>query len=289
MNPNGVRGSSTGLSMTSSRPSTAAAEAAAVCRRASLLGRAKVAGLQDNARDITLSVLCLSLGPLVYRRLGSPRWLRCWCLRWFTPHRLANRTSVSIILRSIRAPRRLRTAAGLDAGVCRMVPGRRPPVSEVTLRVAVLFLERNASGHGASLCLPLEQLRRPLIAVALGFFGGGKRWSSSTLEMGGHLARFLHQPRLNGVDPALGYGRRGDTPCHSSRPRARRFGAARLPPLGGRISPSLPPPPFWRRPAYRPRRRWPQACLFLVAVWLLPRLRWIEFGVFSDSRWLPCR
>jgi len=52
--------------MTSSRPSTAAAEAAAVCRRASLLGRAKVAGLQDNARDITLSVLCLSLGPLVY-------------------------------------------------------------------------------------------------------------------------------------------------------------------------------------------------------------------------------
>ena len=42
--------------------------------------------------------------------------------------------------------------------------------------------------------------------MALGFSGAAVVVVAD-LELGGHLARFLYEPRLDGVDPALGYGR----------------------------------------------------------------------------------
>jgi O-antigen ligase len=75
----------------------------------------------------------------------------------------------------------------------------------LALRIAGLFAA--GSVLVASLGrLPLEPLRLPLKASALGF-SGAAIVVDADLELGGHLARLLHEPRLSGLDPALAYGR----------------------------------------------------------------------------------
>src|ERR1700756_1344304 len=59
-------GESTEFSMTSSRPSTSAAEPAADPRCVLVLPRGKFAARQEHAKEIALSLLCLFLGPLIY-------------------------------------------------------------------------------------------------------------------------------------------------------------------------------------------------------------------------------
>jgi O-antigen ligase len=54
--------------------------------------------------------------------------------------------------------------------------------------------------------LPLERLRRPLTALALGLSAAGATVAADLL-LGGHLARVLHGPLPEGFDPALEYGR----------------------------------------------------------------------------------
>src|SRR4029077_1837117 len=314
MKPNGVRGSSTGLSMTSSRPSTAAGSAAD-CRWVSLVARGKIAGLRDDARDITLGALCLSLGPLVYA--ASLATVAAMLVLTIAALIASRQHSVSIMVGSIRA---LVVFAPLLVWMLASAAWSLDGAAsvEVTLRVAVLFLSGTLLVTSFAQ-LPLEQLRRPLIAVALGFSGAAVVVVVD-LKLGGNLAQFLHEPRLNGVDPALGYGRAATLHATLLAPvlvGLLRLGFPRLaggvlllaapPPPTPPFSPpfwlvccgsdslawrsdscSLPPPPYWRRPAYRPRRRWPPACLFSSRSGCCRGCAGSSLA-FSDSQWLPCR
>lgn len=58
--------SSTAYTMRSSRKSTTAAGSTADCRRVFPLPRAEAVGLKTSGKDIPLSLLCLTFGPLLY-------------------------------------------------------------------------------------------------------------------------------------------------------------------------------------------------------------------------------
>ena len=261
--------------MTSSRPPTSAAESAADCRRVSLVARGKIAGLQDNAREITLSLLCLSLGPLVYA--ASLATVAAMLVLTMVTLIVSRQDSVSIILRTVRvlvafAPLLLwmlaSAAWSLDGAAS----------VEVTLRVAVLFLSGTLLVTSFAL-LPLEQLRTPLIAVALGFSGAAVVVVVD-LELGGHLARFLHEPRLNGVDPALGYGRAAT--LHATLLAPVLVGLVRLGFLRLAVGFALlAAAAILETSSLSAKTALAASLLVLIAVWLQPRLRWIEFGVFG--------
>jgi exopolysaccharide production protein ExoQ len=261
--------------MTSSRPPTSAAESAVDCRRVSLVARGKIAGLQDNAREITLSLLCLSLGPLVYA--ASLATVAAMLVLTMVTLIVSRQDSVSIILRTVRvlvafAPLLLwmlaSAAWSLDGAAS----------VEVTLRVAVLFLSGTLLVTSFAL-LPLEQLRRPLIAVALGFSGAAVVVVVD-LELGGHLARFLHEPRLNGVDPALGYGRAAT--LHATLLAPVLVGLVRLGFLRLAVGFALlAAAAILETASLSAKTALAASLLVLIAVWLQPRLRWIEFGVFG--------
>ena len=261
--------------MTSSRPPTSAAESAADCRRVSLVARGKIAGLQDNAREITLSLLCLSLGPLVYA--ASLATVAAMLVLTMVTLIVSRQDSVSIILRTVRvlvafAPLLLwmlaSAAWSLDGAAS----------VEVTLRVAVLFLSGTLLVTSFAL-LPIEQLRRPLIAVALGFSGAAVVVVVD-LELGGHLARFLHEPRLNGVDPALGYGRAAT--LHATLLAPVLVGLVRLGFLRLAVGFALlAAAAILETASLSAKTALAASLLVLIAVWLQPRLRWIEFGVFG--------
>ena len=261
--------------MTSSRPPTSAAESAADCRRVSLVARGKIAGLQDNAREITLSLLCLSLGPLVYA--ASLATVAAMLVLTMVTLIVSRQDSVSIILRTVRvlvafAPLLLwmlaSAAWSLDGAAS----------VEVTLRVAVLFLSGTLLVTSFALS-PIEQLRRPLIAVALGFSGAAVVVVVD-LELGGHLARFLHEPRLNGVDPALGYGRAAT--LHATLLAPVLVGLVRLGFLRLAVGFALlAAAAILETASLSAKTALAASLLVLIAVWLQPRLRWIEFGVFG--------
>src|SRR5207302_5346534 len=192
-------GGSTEFSMTSSRPSISAAEPAADPRCVPVPPRGKFAGVQDHAKDIALSLLCLSLGPLIYAAslatVAAMLVLTCATLI------VSRQDSASILVKSILplggfAPLLVwmiaSAAWSLDGGAS----------VEVTLRLAVLFLSGTLLVTSFAR-LPIERLRGPLTAVALGLSGAAVVVVAD-LKLGGHLARFLYEPRLNGVDPALG-------------------------------------------------------------------------------------
>jgi exopolysaccharide production protein ExoQ len=261
--------------MTSSRPSTTAAEAAGVCRRASLLARAEVAGLKHHAKDITFSLLCLSFGPLIYAASLATvvvmLVLTCGVLI------VSRQDSVAILVRSIRA---LVAFAPLLVWMLASAAWSLDGAAsvEVALRVAVLFLSGTLLVTSFAL-LPIEQLRRPLIAVALGFSGAAVVVVVD-LELGGHLARFLHEPRLNGVDPALGYGRAATLHATLLAPvlvGLLRLGFPRLA-VGFAL---LAAAAILETSSLSAKTALAASLLVLTAVWLLPRLRWIEFGVFA--------
>ena len=260
--------------MTSSRPWTAAAEAAAVCRRSSLLARARVAGLTYHAQDITLSLLCLSFGPLIYAAslatVAAMLMMTCATL-------ISSQHSGSILVRSIRPLAAFAPLLGwMLASAAWSLDGAASV--EVTLRAAVLFLSGTLLVTSFAL-LPLEQLRRPLIAVALGFSGAAVVVVVD-LELGGHLARFLYETRLNGVDPALGYG--SAATLHATLLAPVLVGLLRLgfPRLAVGFA-LLAAAAILETSSLSAKTALAASLLVLVAVWLLPRLRWIEFGVFG--------
>jgi O-antigen ligase len=77
--------------------------------------------------------------------------------------------------------------------------------ANVMLRVSVMFSGGTLLVASFAL-LPVQRLRRPLIASALGLSAAGAIIAVD-LASGGHLARFFRGPRLEGLDPALAYGR----------------------------------------------------------------------------------
>jgi len=260
--------------MTSSRPSTAAGSAAD-CRWVSLVARGKIAGLRDDARDITLGALCLSLGPLVYA--ASLATVAAMLVLTIAALIASRQHSVSIMVGSIRA---LVVFAPLLVWMLASAAWSLDGAAsvEVTLRLAVLFLSGTLLVMSFAR-LPLKQLRRPLIALALGFSGAAVVVVVD-LKLGGHLARFLHEPRLNGVDPALGYGRAATVHATLLAPvlvGLLRLGFPRL--AVGFVL--LAAAAILETSSLSAKTALAASLLVLVAVWLLPRFRWIEFGVFG--------
>jgi O-antigen ligase len=127
--------------------------------------------------------------------------------------------------------------------------------------------------------LPIERLRAPLMAVALGLSGAAVVVVAD-LELGGHLARFLYEPRLNGVDPALGYGRAATLHAILLAPvlvGLLRLGFPRLA-VGFAL---LAATAILETSSLSAKTALAVTLFVLVAVWLLPRLRWIGLGVFG--------
>jgi exopolysaccharide production protein ExoQ len=77
--------------------------------------------------------------------------------------------------------------------------------ANLMLRMAVLFSGGTLLVTSFDL-LPLERLRRPLVALALGLSAAAATVAVD-LVLGGHLDRVLHGPRPEGFDRALDYGR----------------------------------------------------------------------------------
>jgi O-antigen ligase len=189
--------------MNSPRPSIVAIGSTADTRWASFLYRVRsVAGLQANGKDIPLSLLCLSFGPLIYA--ASAQTVTIMLLLAGVTLILSRPSGVPIIAKSIRA---LSAIAPLLAWMLLSAtwsPDGEASVSLV-LRLAALFSAGTLLVTSFDL-LPLERLHRPLMALALGLSAAGATIAFD-LALGGHLDRILHGPRPAGFDPALDYGR----------------------------------------------------------------------------------
>lgn len=212
--------------MSSIGPSASADEPAPEGRWSGLLSRTKPAGFHADAADILLSLLCLFLGPLVYAAsLGTVAAM------------LVLTSATLVASRHAGAPVMAKSIGALAAVAPLLVwmlasalwsPDGAASV-DVALRVSALF----AAGIllVASFGLrPLERLRLPLIATALGFSAAGAVVAVD-LVLGGHLALFLHGPRLDDIDPALAYGRAATLHAILLPPilvGLRRLGARRL-------------------------------------------------------------
>jgi len=152
--------------------------------------------------DTPLSLLCFSFGPLIYAAsLGT---VAAMLLLAVCTLIAARADDLPIIAKSIRA---LSVVVPLLAWM--LASAAWSPDSEAAanmlLRVAVLFSGGTLLVASYAL-LPLQRLRRPLIASALGLSAAGAIIAVD-LASGGHLARVFRGPRLDGLDPALAYGR----------------------------------------------------------------------------------
>jgi exopolysaccharide production protein ExoQ len=255
--------------MTSSRPSTSAAESGADRLPASLLSRAKLAGLPGYAKDFPLSLLCLLLGPLVYA--ASLATVAAMLVLTSVTLIVSRHESVPIIVKSIRA---LATVAPLLAWMLASATWSLDGAAsvDVTLRVAVLFLSGTLLVTSFAL-LPLERLRRPLMLVALGFSAAAVVVVVD-LKLGGHLARFLREPRLDGIDPALAYGRAATLHAILLVPvfvGLLRLGVPRLA-VGYAL---LAAAAILETSSLSAKTALAASLLALAAVLILPRLRWI--------------
>jgi len=188
--------------MSSSRPSTPDTGSTTDCRRTSPLPRAEAVGLKISSKDIPLSLLCLTFGPLLYAAsLGT---VAAMLILAFVSLIVSPHDGLPIVARSIRAfAIVVPLLAWMLASGAWSLDGEAS--AAVMLRLAVL-----ASGGFVLVTsfalLPLERLRVPLRAFALGLSAAGAVVAVD-LASGGHLALFLHQPGLDGIDPALAYGR----------------------------------------------------------------------------------
>jgi exopolysaccharide production protein ExoQ len=167
------------------------------------LSRVKsAAGLQGTSKDTALSLLCLSIGPLMYA--ASVRTLTAMLLLAGVALVVSCPSGVPIIAKSIRALAAVAPLlAWMLASATWSLDGEAS--ASLMLRLAVLFLGGTLLVTSFGL-LPLEQLRRPLVALALGLSAAGATVAID-LALGGHLARLLHGPRPEGFDSALDYGR----------------------------------------------------------------------------------
>jgi len=187
----------------SSRPSTIAAGSTGGFRWPSFLPQVwSTAGLLAINRDIALSLICLSFGPLMYAAsVGS---VTAMLLLAGAAVALWRPSGVPIIAKSIRG---LAVVAPLLAWMLASATWSLNGEASVvlTLRLTILFSAGMLLVASFSL-LSLELLRRPLIALALGL-SAAAAIVAVDLALGGHLARILHGPRPVGFDPGLDYGR----------------------------------------------------------------------------------
>jgi len=148
----------------------------------------------------------------------------------------------------------------------------------VTLRVAVLLSGGFVLVTSFAL-LPLDRLRLPLIASALGL-SVASAVVACDLALGGHLALFLHGPRPDGIDPALAYGRPATLNAILMVPvlvGLLRLGASRLA-AGYALLTAVA---ILETSSLSAKTALAAGLVTLAAVLILPRLRWAVFALFS--------
>jgi exopolysaccharide production protein ExoQ len=249
--------------MTSFRPSTAAAESD------TLLSRAKVGALSGYIEDAPLSLPCLLLGPLVYA--ASLATVAAMLVLTSVALFVSRHDGVPIIGKSIGT---LAAVAPLLAWMLASATWSLDGAAsaDVTLRVAVLFFSGILLVTSFAL-MPLERLRRPLMSVAIGFSAAAVAVVVD-LKLGGHLARFLHEPRLDGIDPALAYGRAATLHAILLVPvfvGLLRLGVPRLA-AGYALLAAIA---ILETSSLSAKTALAGSLLALAAVLILPRLRWI--------------
>ncbi len=188
--------------MASSAPSTTATGSADYRRMSSFSRERLVAKFPAIGEDIPLTLLCFWFGPLIYAAsLGT---VAAMLLLATCTLIVSRRDGLPIIAKNIRA-----LCAAMPLLAWMLASAARSPDSEATanvkLRVAVLFSGGTLLVAGFAL-LPVQRLRRPLIATALGL-SVPRDMIAVDFASGGHLARVFRGPRLKGLDPALAGGR----------------------------------------------------------------------------------
>jgi O-antigen ligase len=196
--------------------------------------------------------------------------------------------SQPIIAKSIRA-----LSAAMPLLAWMLASAAWSPDSEaaasVILRVAVLFSGGTLLIASYAL-LPLQRLRRPLIASALGLSAAGAIIAVD-LASGGHLARFFRGPRLEGLDPALAYGRAAT--LHAMLFAPILIGVLRLgrPWLAAGYA-LLAAVAILETSSLSAKAALAASLLGLVLVFVLPRLRWagiafLSFGIIALPMMFP--
>jgi exopolysaccharide production protein ExoQ len=184
--------------MSSSRRSTPATESTADCRWTSPFPRTKSVSLKITGKDIPLSLLCLAFGPLLYAAsLGT---VAAMLTLAFVSLIASPDDCLPIVALSTRAfAMVVPLLVWMLASAAWSLDGWAS--ADVMLRVAALALGGFVLVASFAL-LPLERLRLPLRASALGLSAAGAVVAVD-LVSGGHLALFLNRPGLGGINPAL--------------------------------------------------------------------------------------
>ena len=262
--------------MNSSGPSIIATGSTPNLRWASLLSRiSPTSGPEAIGKDIPLSLLCLSFGPLIYAAsLGTvTAMLLLAAVTLIVPRP----SSVPIIVKSIRA---LAAVAPLLvwmlASATWSLDGEAS--AGLTLRLAVLFSAGTLLVTSFGF-LPLERLHRPLMALALGLSAAGATIAVD-LVLGGHLARFLHGSPRDGIDPALAYGRAATLNAILLVPvlvGLLRLGAPRLAAGYGLFATVA----ILETSSLSAKTALAASLLTLAAVLILPKLRWVGLALLG--------
>lgn len=261
--------------MSSSRPSTTATGSTADCRWVSPLARAKPVVPGAIGKDIPLSLLCLAFGPLVYA--ASLATVAAMLILAVASLIISRNDGVPIAASSIRA---LAIVVPLLAWMLVSATWSLDGTASVVvmLRVAVL-LSGGFVLVGSFALLPLERLRVPLMALALGLSTAGAVVAVD-LALGGHLALFLHGPQPHGIDPALAYGRAATLNAVLMVPvlvGLSRLGTPRLA-LTYALLTTLA---ILETSSLSAKTALAAGLLTLVAVLILPRLRWAALAFLS--------
>ena len=261
--------------MSSSKPSTTPSGSTVDCRWASPLSRAKVAGLKVDSKDIPLSLACLTFGPLVYAAsLGT---VAAMLVLAFLSLVLSHQHELPIAARSIRA------LAFIVPFLAWMLASSvwsldSEAAATVMLRVTALVSGGIVLVTSFAL-LPLETLRTPLLATALGFSVAGVVVAVD-LALGGRFALFLHGPQPAGIDPALAYGRASTLNAIFMVPLLVGLWRSGAPRLAAACA-FLTTIAMLETSSLSAKTALAAGLLTLAAVFMLPQLRWVVLALLG--------
>jgi O-antigen ligase len=127
--------------------------------------------------------------------------------------------------------------------------------------------------------LPLARLHRPLAALAVGLSAAGAAAAADIL-LGGHLARVLHGPLLEGFDPALEYGRAATLHAILLIPIFIGLLRLRAPRLAAGYA-LLGATAILETSSLSAKTALAVGVLCFVVVFILPQLRWVGLAVLG--------
>ena len=252
-------------------PPTIAARSGADCRRASFISRRRPA----IGRDTPISLLCLAFGPLIYAEsLGT---VAAMLLLAGAALVLPRPRGVPVIAKAIRA---LAIVAPLLAWMLASATWSLDGDASASLMLRFCALLSAGTLLVTSFgVLPLERLRRPLTALAVGLSAAGAAVAAD-LPLGGHLARVLHGPLPEGFDPALEYGRAATLHAILLIPILIGLVGLRAPRLGAGCT-LLGAAAILETSSLSAKTALAVGVLCFAMVFILPQLRWAGLAVLG--------